>query len=185
MTKGYAATVRIDEIPTPALIVDLPAMERNIGTMAAYFAERTAGLRPHFKAHKTPAIARRQLAAGSCTGLTCATIGEAGVVVREGVSRDVLIATGSVVLPIAFLRFIGVCELLGGLGLILPSVLRIKPGLTPLAAAGLVIIMIGAVSITLAGGGSVGMASFPGVVGLLAGFVAYGRWRLAPLRSRH
>lgn len=91
---------------------------------------------------------------------------------------------GSVVLPIAFLRFIGVCELLGGLGLILPSLLRIRPGLTPLAAAGLVIIMIGAVGITLAGGGSVGMASYPGVVGLLAGFVAYGRWRLAPLRSR-
>jgi hypothetical protein len=91
---------------------------------------------------------------------------------------------GSVVLPGAFLRFIGVVELLGGLGLILPSLLRIRPGLTPLAAAGLVIIMIGAVCITLAGGGRVGMASFPVVVGLLAGFVAYGRWRLAPLRSR-
>ena len=91
---------------------------------------------------------------------------------------------GSIVLPIAFLRFIGVCELLGGLGLILPSLLRIRPGLTPLAAAGLVIIMIGAVGITFAGGGTVGMAAYPGVVGLLAGFVAYGRWRLAPLRSR-
>ena len=91
---------------------------------------------------------------------------------------------GSVVLPIAFLRFIGLAELLGGVGLILPSLLRIRPGLTPLAAAGLVIIMVGAVGITFAGGGSVGMAAFPGVVGLLAGFVAYGRWRLAPLRSR-
>ena len=92
---------------------------------------------------------------------------------------------GSVVLPIAFLRFIGWVELLGGVGLILPSLLRIRPGLTPLAAAGLVIIMIGAVGIVFAGGGTVGMASFPGVVGLLAGFVAYGRWRPAPLRSRH
>ena len=48
--------------------------------------------------------------------------------------------TGPVAIPILFLRFIGVCELLGGLGLILPSVLRIRPGLTPLAAAGRTII---------------------------------------------
>jgi uncharacterized membrane protein YphA (DoxX/SURF4 family) len=91
---------------------------------------------------------------------------------------------GSVVLPGLFLRFIGVCELLGGLGLILPSLLRIRPGLTPLAAAGLVIIMIGAVGITFAGGGTMGMALVPAVTGLLAAFVAYGRWRLAPIRPK-
>ena len=84
--------MRIHDIPTPALLVDLPAMQRNIDRMAAYYAERSCKLRPHFKAHKTPAIAKRQLAAGSCTGITCATIGEAEVVVREGVTRDVLIA---------------------------------------------------------------------------------------------
>jgi D-serine deaminase-like pyridoxal phosphate-dependent protein len=84
--------VKISEIPTPALVVDLAAMERNIARMAAYYGERQCKLRPHFKAHKTPAIAKRQLAAGSCTGVTCATIGEAEVVVREGVARDVLIA---------------------------------------------------------------------------------------------
>lgn len=91
---------------------------------------------------------------------------------------------GPVALPGAFLRFIGVAELLGGLGLILPSLLRIRPGLTPLAAAGLVIIMIGAVIITLVGGVGVGLAVIPGVTGLLAAFVAYGRWRLAPIRAR-
>ena len=90
---------------------------------------------------------------------------------------------GSVVMPIAFIRFIGVCEFLGGVGLILPSLLRIKPGLTPLAAAGLVIIMIGAVGITLAGGAGAG-AAFPAVAGLLSTFVAYGRWRLAPIRPK-
>ena len=47
--------------------------------------------------------------------------------------------TGPVPMPGMFLRFIGVCELLGGLGLILPSLLRIRPGLTPLAAVGLVL----------------------------------------------
>ena len=55
---------------------------------------------------------------------------------------------GTIALPGAFLRFIGVAEVLGALGLILPGLLRIRPGLTPLAAAGLVIIMIGATVIT-------------------------------------
>jgi hypothetical protein len=87
---------------------------------------------------------------------------------------------GPVEFPGWFLRFIGVAETLGGLGLILPSLLRIKPGLTPLAAAGLVIIMIGAVAITLTSMGFVA-ALVPLVTGLLAAFVAYGRWRLAPI----
>jgi hypothetical protein len=90
---------------------------------------------------------------------------------------------GPVALPGLFLRFIGVVEVLGGLGLLLPGLFRIRTGLTPLAAAGLVILMIGAVGITLAGDGGA-MALIPGVTGLLAAFVAYGRWRLAPLRSR-
>jgi len=85
-------------------------------------------------------------------------------------------------MPGLFLRFIGVCELLGGLGLVLPGLLRIRPGLTPLAAAGLVIIMIGATALTLAIG-PVATALIPLVVGLLAAFVAYGRWRLAPHRG--
>jgi hypothetical protein len=88
---------------------------------------------------------------------------------------------GPIQLPILFLRFIGVCETLGAIGLILPGMLRIRPGLTPLAAAGLVIIMIGATALTLATG-TVAMAVLPLVVGLLSAFVAYGRWKLAPIR---
>lgn len=84
--------MKLHEIPTPALIVDLPAMERNIQRMADYYAGRTCKLRPHFKAHKTPAIAKRQLAAGSCTGLTCATVGEAEIVARERLCDEILIA---------------------------------------------------------------------------------------------
>jgi len=87
--------------------------------------------------------------------------------------------TGPGPLPGTFLRFISVAEVLGAVGLILPAWLRIRPGLTPLAAAGLVIIMIGATTITLAGGQVLG-AMLPLVVGLFAAFVAYGRWRLAP-----
>ncbi|RPJ82398.1 MAG: DoxX family protein, partial [Acidobacteria bacterium] len=57
---------------------------------------------------------------------------------------------GPIELPGLFLRFIGVVEVLGALGLVLPGLLRIRTGLTPLAAAGLLIIMIGATSLTVA-----------------------------------
>ena len=60
-------------------------------------------------------------------------------------------------------------------GLILPQLLRIRPVLTPIAAAGLVTTMIGATVVT-AMGGTIAPALFPLAVGLLAGFVAYGRW---------
>jgi hypothetical protein len=88
-------------------------------------------------------------------------------------------------LPGPFLRFIGVAEVLGAVGLILPWLLGIQPGLTLLAAAGLVIIMTGATVLTLAGvvPGGVAGALIPLVVGLLSAFVAYGRWRLTPHRG--
>ncbi|HEY6233073.1 MAG TPA: DoxX family protein [Pyrinomonadaceae bacterium] len=93
-----------------------------------------------------------------------------------------LIAMGppnQVVLPGLLLRFIGVCEVLGALGLVLPGIFRIRPTLIPLAAAGLTIIMIGATIITIIGLG-VAAALPPLVVGLLCAFVAYGRTRLRP-----
>ena len=82
----------------------------------------------------------------------------------------------------SFLKFIGVCEILGGIGLILPGVLRRQQYLTPLAAAGLIIVMIGAVTVTIIGLGFA-MAITPLIVGLLCVFVAYGRWKLRPLNS--
>ena len=75
-------------------------------------------------------------------------------------------------------------EILGGLGLVLPGMLRIRTALTPLAAAGLFIIMVGAVVITIQTMGSA-LAALPFVTGALALFVAYGRWRLAPLGVPH
>ena len=85
-------------------------------------------------------------------------------------------------MPGAFLRFIAVAEFLGGLGLILPGLTGIRPGLTPLAAAGLVVIMLGATAITLPQG--LATALIPLVTGLLLVFVAYGRLQLAPHRER-
>ena len=87
-----------------------------------------------------------------------------------------------VVFPGWFLHFIGACEILGAVGLILPSLLRSKPGLTPLAAAGLAIITLGATIITLKVG--IAMALFPFIVCLLSLLVAYGRWRLRPISPR-
>ena len=84
------------------------------------------------------------------------------------------VMTAQMPLPGLFLRFIGVCEVAGALGLILPGLTRIQRGLTPLAASGLVVIMIGAVVLTLASEGII-WAVVPLVVGALAVCVAYGR----------
>lgn len=73
----------------------------------------------------------------------------------------------------AFMKFIGVAEVLGAVGLILPRLLRIQPALTPWAAAGLAMIMIGAVAVTDLQQGLV-PAIVPLVVGLLAAFTIYG-----------
>ena len=90
---------------------------------------------------------------------------------------------GPFALPGLFMRFIGVAEVAGALGLVLPSLLRIRPRLTPLAAAGLVIIMIGATVLTgLAG--PVAMALMPGFVGVLLSFVIYGRVKARPIAAR-
>ena len=82
---------------------------------------------------------------------------------------------GPVSLPGWFLRFIGVAEVTGAIGLILPWLTRIQPRLTPVAASGLVIIMSGATVITVLGGPAA-TAAVPFVVGLLAATVAFSRW---------
>ncbi len=87
-------------------------------------------------------------------------------------------------LPVEFVRFLGLCEVAGALGLILPSLLRIRPGLTPLAASGLVALMIGATVLTpILISTEIVLILLPLTVGLLAAFVAYGRWRMAPLHK--
>ncbi|MEO8910137.1 MAG: DoxX family protein [Gemmatimonadaceae bacterium] len=83
-------------------------------------------------------------------------------------------------LPGAFVRFIGVCEILGALGLVLPGLLRTRVDLTPLAATGLVLVMTGATTITIESG-QILPALLPFALGLLTSFVVFGRWPSAPV----
>jgi len=90
---------------------------------------------------------------------------------------------GPIALPGLFMRFIGVAEVAGAFGLVLPSLLRIQPRLTSVAAGGLIIIMIGAMiltAITTPGA----MALIPGFVGGLLAVVAYGRATARPIVPR-
>src|SRR5262249_10375390 len=87
--------------------------------------------------------------------------------------------TGPIPVPGLFLRFIGVCETLGGLGLILPGLFRIRTGLTPLAAAGLVIIMAGATVLNLRAGDLM-TTTLTILAGPLAALLAYAPPRAAP-----
>jgi putative oxidoreductase len=85
--------------------------------------------------------------------------------------------------PEPVLRFIGLAELLGGLGLILPAATRIQPWLTPLAAAGLTLVMLLAALFHVARG-ELSLLVPNVVLGLLAAFIAYGRYKVAPILPR-
>src|SRR3989442_1071143 len=90
-----------DDIPTPALLLELDRFERNLRRMAAHGQRHGKNLRPHAKTHKCPEIARRQIAAGAC-GVACAKLGEAEVMARAGI-HGVLITT-EIVAPAAIRR---------------------------------------------------------------------------------
>ena len=83
--------MNVGEMETPCLLVERAVMERNIARMAGFFDFRAANVRPHFKSHKCARIARLQLAAGNCAGITCAVVSEAEVLAAAGVG-DILIA---------------------------------------------------------------------------------------------
>jgi D-serine deaminase-like pyridoxal phosphate-dependent protein len=83
--------VTLREIDTPALLLDLDAMERNLAKMARFFSAGRTRLRPHYKNHKCPVLARRQMEAGAI-GMTCATLSEAEALIANGVT-DILISS--------------------------------------------------------------------------------------------
>ena len=88
----------VSALPTPALVVDMEALDHNLKALADYFASRRAKLRPHFKSHKCVTLARRQLESGSAVGITCAKLAEAEMLVADGV-KDVLVANQVVGAP--------------------------------------------------------------------------------------
>lgn len=82
--------MKVEQITTPALLVDLDAMESNLHRMAGFFAGRRCKLRPHFKNHKAPLLAWKQIRTGAI-GITCATLREAEILVQHGID-SILIA---------------------------------------------------------------------------------------------
>ncbi|MEE4299243.1 MAG: DSD1 family PLP-dependent enzyme [Pseudomonadales bacterium] len=84
-----AEPVPLDTVPTPALVVDVGALERNLDRMAGFLAARGVGLRPHAKMHKCPEVARRQLERGA-VGICCAKLAEAEVMHAAGMDRILL-----------------------------------------------------------------------------------------------
>ena len=78
--------MKLYELNTPALLLDMDAMERNLAKMARFFSAGNTRLRPHYKNHKCPALARRQIQAGAI-GMTCATLSEAEALVANGIEK--------------------------------------------------------------------------------------------------
>ena len=97
----------VEQIPTPALVVDVEKLDRNLETMANYLARVKTNIRPHAKTHKTPAIAHKQMRAGA-VGLCCATVGEAEVMVYSGIP-EVMIAN-EVVDPLSVRRAVNLAR---------------------------------------------------------------------------
>jgi len=77
------------KLQTPALVIDIEALERNIAAMAAHAERRRIALRPHAKTHKSAQIARRQIAAGAL-GICCAKLGEAEALAAAGIEAILL-----------------------------------------------------------------------------------------------
>ncbi len=86
-------TGKADEILTPALVIDLEVLERNIAAMAEWAKGHGIGLRPHAKTHKSPDVAKRQIAAGA-NGICCATVKELEVLAAAGIP-GLLLTTGA------------------------------------------------------------------------------------------
>jgi D-serine deaminase-like pyridoxal phosphate-dependent protein len=98
----------VEAADTPALLLDLDVAEANLAKMTAFFRNRPARLRPHFKSHKCTTLARRQVAAGAAVGITCAKLGEAEVLAEAGI-KDILIAN-QVVGPLKMTRLVEVAR---------------------------------------------------------------------------
>ncbi len=81
--------MKIEELPTPCVLIDLDALERNIEKMAAFTKSKNCGVRPHAKSHKSPFIAKKQMDAGA-VGVCCQTLIEAEAMILNGIDHVLL-----------------------------------------------------------------------------------------------
>lgn len=95
------------QIETPVLLIDLDVLESNIKIMENYFRNKKAKIRPHYKSHKCPIIAHKQIAAGA-KGITCSKIGEAETLLNAGI-KDIYIAN-QIVDPVKIIRLAGLAH---------------------------------------------------------------------------
>jgi D-serine deaminase-like pyridoxal phosphate-dependent protein len=199
------------DLPTPALVLDRAALERNIAKMAAFAAARGIALRPHAKTHKSSEIGRRQIEAGAA-GLCCAKLGEAEALAANGIGQ--LHLTSPVVAPGAVARLIRLHGRIGGLSVVadhpanvreldaanagpwkkLPVFVDVDPGIhrtgvaSPEAAVTLAAEIAGAANLILAGvqfycGTQQHIQSFAGRRAAIAARTAYLRKVLDALRG--
>jgi len=99
--------ISIDQLPTPALTIDLDIFDRNIAKMQSHLNTAGLGLRCHTKMHKSPIIARKQIAAGAI-GVCCATISEAEVMLAGGITK--ILITSPVVTDDKILRLLAMSQ---------------------------------------------------------------------------
>ncbi len=88
--NSHSLIMMTSDLDTPALLIDRPAMLRNIRRAQDYLSPHSIAFRPHIKTHKLPEVARLQVDAGAC-GITCAKLGEAEVLAQAGI-RDIMVA---------------------------------------------------------------------------------------------
>jgi len=138
----------------------------------------------HSSAAALPAGRGLNIGLWTTQGILAAMFGMAGVMKATAPIAQLaeqMVWPGDI--PAGLVRVIGTAEFLGALGLVLPAATRIKPWLTPLAAAGLVTVMALAAAFHLTRG-ELGAIAFNAVLGSLAAFVAWGRFRAAPIGPR-
>lgn len=175
--SAASAGMPIDAIDTPSLVLDLDAFERNGSLMSEWLSESGLRLRPHAKSHKTPEIARRQIAAGA-VGICCQKVSEAAVFVDAGIA-DVLI-TNQVVGPAKLARLAALAGR-ARIGVLVDHPDQVLPLAQAVAAAGTVI----DVYIEINVGGRCGIAVGEGLVSLARTVVDCERLRLAGLQVYH
>jgi D-serine deaminase-like pyridoxal phosphate-dependent protein len=125
--------IALADLPTPALLVDEAALERNLRKMAAHAAAKKIGLRPHVKTHKCPILAKKQLAAGAL-GVCAAKVSEAEVMVDAGIDR--VLITSPLASPDKFERVVALAKRAPGLQVVVDASSAVRAFDAAAAAAG-------------------------------------------------